>query len=757
MKMSKRIFVCLIALAIGVSMFALGASANDGELKYTTENHARILEYYEEPIIFGIDFENEELIADNYAHAQLVDTQKRNTTAIVEDGNGGKYLSVTGGSANMKANPIYLNWNAEEGAEIDDFILEFDLMTSGTGARTVFIYVGDTAAADSDINATNNIPGTLITQINFKDGEIVYVGMNDEGATVNKTVTADLAADTFYHFNLNYSVLNGSVSLNVSTLDGASVASYTDGTIPTNVVGNVRFGSSINNIKNSTVAFDNVVAAGGSFARFEEDKIPETERAISDFIAICQDPDIAIEDKVAVVNTGMRLISVHGVVGETDDAKANVLAFKKIGVGLFVDQLVTCVNGVEDDAPYAERVEYVNSFRKYLDLIPDDISYMDDVAACEAAVTAYEAELAKLDTLKNNSEAVLSALADVELTNTNIRSYGYLKTYYDAIVDYEPYMGYPGIAEIMDSYNTVIEKFEQLAATGATFTENVGIAADTDNGFGVRFDAFCKARDSYFDDSNYPDIFATLSVYAEVEVEMNAVIALCDDFIFSVNRADYSQYLSAKQNALNSAANSLDEITANYMEYPEISAAIEKYNELVVSVNDSITAAEAYVAFVEALVERAATLTNEELQTEINRALELQKTGNVIGVEGVTQANISLNNMQSDLELTVGYKTQFNNLVANVLTEKDNAAKYGIALDALEILESADKYEGVDPADKAKLDSAIAEYNAKIKALNDGFAAANDVACNTVSASSGNSSDNAIVGRVIALIKKLYE
>ena len=135
----------------------------------------------------------------------------------------------------------------------------------------------------------------------------------------------------------------------------------------------------------------------------------------------------------------------------------------------------------------------------------------------------------------------------------------------------------------------------------------------------------------------------------------------------------------------------------------------------------------------------------------------LQQTGNVIGVEGVTEANIALNNMQSDLELTVGYKTQFANLVSQLLGESDNAAKFDIALDALEAVGNAEKYEGVDSADKAKLDSAIAEYNAKIAALNAGFAAANDVACNTVSASSGSSSDNASVGMVIAIIKKFFE
>lgn len=753
MKMSKRIFVCLIALAIGVSMFALGASAADGELKYTTENHARILEYYEEPVIFGMDFENDEL--DKYSHDQLVNTLKRNTTVVAE-GNGGKYLSITGGSATPKSNPVYLNWNAAEDAKIDDFILEFDLMTKGSGARTVNIYVGESAAEATDINKSSGVPGILVAKINFKDGKLEYINGIDGETYTYGTVEADLASETFYRFTLNYGVASGNVSMNVS-LDGQSVASYTDGIVPLNVIGNVRFGSSIDNIKNSTLAFDNIVASGGSFARRAEDKIPETERAIADFIAICQNPDVAVDDKVAVVNTGMRLISVHGVVGETEEAKANVLTFKKLGVNLFVDQLVNCVNGINPEAPYAELVEYVTAYKKYVDLIPEDVSFMDDVAAIKTAVSNYNKAYETLETYKNDSEAVLTALADIELTNTNVRSYAYLKGYYDLIVNCTPYIGYPGVAEIMDSYNTVIAKYEALAAVGAAFTENVGVAANTENGFGVRYAAYVIARNNYFDDLAYPEIAETLSTYAVVDEEMTAIISLCDEFILNVNRADYSQYLSAKQNALTAAALSLPEITESYLEYPGVPEAIERYEVLVSTVGQSIADAQAYVSYVNNLAANAENMTKEELKDAIDEALALQEKGNVIGVDGVTEANIALNNMQSTLELAVGYKTQFNGLVNNLVAEKNNANKFAIIADAIEAAANAERYEGVDSADKAKLDAAIAEYNAKIQALNNGFATANDVACNTVSASSGSSSDDTNVGKVVALIKKFYE
>ncbi|MBR3680932.1 MAG: hypothetical protein IKL79_02895 [Clostridia bacterium] len=754
MKMSKRIFVCLIALAIGVSMLALGVSANGEELKYNTENHASILEYYEEPIIFGLNFEDEEAVADDYTHEQLANGLK-NTTAIVE-GENGKYLSITGGKAAMNTTAVFLNWSAESGKEIDDFIFEFDLMTAGDGKRVVEIYVGDTAATHDEALQKNNVPGTSILKIDFANGKIEYVNGGADGTYTYATVEAALAADTFYHFNLNYGVQRGSVTLEV-TLGEQTVASYTDGFLPTNVVGNVRIGSSVANMPKSTVALDNVIASGGSFARMEADKLPESERAVADFIAICENPDIATEEKVAVVTTGMSLIFNHGFVGETEQGIADVASFKKIGVGLFVDELNACVNGVAEVVPYDELVEYVNGYKAYLDLIPDDISFMDDAAACETVINAYNAELERLETLKTDSEAVLAALADLELSNTNIRSYGYLKPYYEAIKDCDPYIGYPGIAELIDSYNTVIDKFEQLSNGANAFIQSVDIATHTANTFGMRFNAFTVARDNYFDDPAFEGIEAVLSAYADLEAEMNAVIALCDGFIGDVNRADYSQYLSAKQNALDSAALALDEINANYLEYPGVTDAIEKYGELVISVGESVVAAESYVSFVRELVEKAATLSKEELQAEIDKAVLLQQTGNVIGVEGVTEANIALNNMQSDLELTVGYKTQFANLVSQLLGESDNAAKFDIALDALEAVGNAEKYEGVDSADKAKLDSAIAEYNAKIAALNAGFAAANDVACNTVSASSGSSSDNASVGMVIAIIKKFFE
>ena len=755
MKMSKRIFVCLIALAIGVSMMAFGASAEgDNGLKYTTDNHASILEYYEEPIIFDLNFDGEATVDTGYTHAQLVNvknaagTTVKNKASIVET-NGGKYLNIAGGTNAMGSNPAFLNWNAATGEEIDDFIIEFDVKASDLGTtasdKTIVELYVDSAPVDIAGIVATTAPGTAVLRLDFAAGKVSYYNGTD-----HTDIEVALADDTFYHVTLNYGVGAGAVSATVSLGDEV-VASYTDGGVPTDVVANVRLGSTLANIQKSAFALDNVSASGGSFTRAAADKVPETERAIADFIAICQNPDIPVEAKIPVVNTGLRLVSVHNVSFEDSTAQANLVTFQQVGVGIFVDQLVACVAGAPEVVEYNALVAYLDSYAKYCDLIPENLDFMGDAkATAEAAVAAYEAECAKLEAYKTHSEAVLAALADVEVTNTNVRDYGYLKTYYDKISAYTPYVGYPGVAEIIDDYNAIVTNYVRLSNTAKAFADNVAIAVDSNNSFGVRHAAYVAARDGFFDDPAYDGIDAILASY-------NTVEALCDGFILNINRADYSQYLSAKQNALNEAAAVLDVIKAAYTEYPGMTDAITLYEQLSVKVSADIAAAEAYVAYVTELAANASSMSKDELKAAIDQAIVLQATGNVIGVEGVTEANIIVNNLQADLELTVGYKNQFHNLVNSIEKETNAEKLFGLAYEALEAIENANRYEGVDAADKAKLDAKIAEYNAMVEALNAGFAKANDVACNTVSASSGSASDDATVGKVIALVKKFYE
>jgi len=252
---------------------------------------------------------------------------------------------------------------------------------------------------------------------------------------------------------------------------------------------------------------------------------------------------------------------------------------------------------------------------------------------------------------------------------------------------------------------------------------------------------------------------------------MSVAINACDHFILSVSRANYSQYLSAKKSYLDAASRGeaaegeeapadnaqLNVIKEKYLEYPGITDAIALYESLVESVSADEAAALAYVAAVNDLVAKLDTLTKEQIRTALANAENLQKTGNVIGVDGVTEANIALNNIKSDFELTEGYVNQFANVVKNIGNATSKSDIFYLANEAFDVIVNAEKYEGVNADDKAKLDAAINDYNAKVRALNESFAAANEVACGVVSASSGATADDTAIGNVIALIKKFFE
>ena len=782
MKMSKRIFVCLMVLAIGVSMLAFGASASEtAERKYDTTNHATILEYYAEPIVFDMSFEDA-TVGANYSDDALIQLNGRNQAfngdtkpfpATIVEENGNKYLTIPSGSTILKQTTAFITWNAEEGKNIDDFLMSFSVKSSvsATGASLppAELWVADTPATQQQIISKDDPLGTALIKFNFAEGKIVYYDGTELGATVSEA----LSADVFYDVSLVYSVINSSYSFTVTAPDGTVVASVSDIAIPYTTIGNVRIGSLSGSMKNSVLAFDNVSASGGSSIRYEADKVPFTNQALSDFVAICNDEAVSVEDKLAVVGTAFKLIYEYGEEVISDDNAENVLALKKLGVELYAAEVSGRLASLSDDLAYDERVKLIEECEYYDGLIPEDISFMDSdvIAAITAAAEQYKAEQAKLDDLKAHSEAIIAALADAELTNTNVRSYSYVKSYYDKIAAYTPYLGYPGIPEIIDSYNTVIAKYGELTESGNEFVENVLAASNTEATFGARYAAYVYARDNFFDDPAFPEIDTALAAYAEVDAEMTAVIALCDHFILNVSRADYSQYLSAKKSALDAASRGaygegeeapevdtqLNLIKEKYLEYPNIVASVELYESLLASVLADEAAATAYVNAVNELEKIASTLSKSELAAKIAEAEELQKTGNVIGVDGVTDANIILNELKAQLELSEGYKSQFSTVVDKL--DKATAAEeiFSLAHEAYGVIGNAERYEGVLSADVEKLNAKVAEYNDMIKALNAGFKAANDVACSTVSASSGSPSDDTPVGLVATIIKKFYE
>ena len=228
---------------------------------------------------------------------------------------------------------------------------------------------------------------------------------------------------------------------------------------------------------------------------------------------------------------------------------------------------------------------------------------------------------------------------------------------------------------------------------------------------------------------------------------MSVEISNAENFIKYVKKADYALYISAKQENLDIAKEYMDicqPLFAGVAEAKVLYAEIQSY------INEQIANANAYINAVNALD----SLSGSALTAAIKNAQDLQDAGNVLGVDGVTEANIKLNQIVASIELRERYCIHFINLVSSLDDAKDASARYAILADAREVEPYADQsYAGVSDA-SAKLAKAIADFNAAVNAINADFDKAADVAANTCGI---GSSDKPVSAHVIAIIKKFFD
>ena len=174
------------------------------------------------------------------------------------------------------------------------------------------------------------------------------------------------------------------------------------------------------------------------------------------------------------------------------------------------------------------------------------------------------------------------------------------------------------------------------------------------------------------------------------------------------------------------------------------------YAEVEAFVAEQLANAQAYINAVNALD----SLSGAALTNGINNALSLKEAGNVVGVDGITDANVKLDQIIASIELVERYCIHFVNLVASIGKATTVEAKFELLSDAKAAEADADKsYAGVADA-SAKLAQFIADFNAEVNAINAEFEKANEVAANSCNVG-GNAT--AVSGHVVALIKKFFD
>ena len=332
--------------------------------------------------------------------------------------------------------------------------------------------------------------------------------------------------------------------------------------------------------------------------------------------------------------------------------------------------------------------------------------------------------------------------------NVDFTNYAELNARLEVLNTYNPDPTYAGIEDSYVFYLKLSNTASLIKASADTFINAVNTANNEELDINTRADAYRLIEDNYYDNETYPGITEAIAIYTDTLVSgLGVEIELADNFIKYVNKADYAIYVSAKQENLNVAAGYMD---ICHPEYRGVAEAKLLYAEVQAQVNNQVANANAYIAAVNALD----SLSGSALDEAIKKAEGLQEAGNVLGVPGVTEANIKLSKIIASIDLGSRYCTYFINVVNSIDDTASPEDLYAVLREAKAAEADADaSYKGVSEA-SAKLAKAIQDYNNRVNQANAEFTKATETAANT---SGIGTTANTVADRVIALIKKIFD
>lgn len=756
MKSTKRIFIALLIVAVILSSLTVFASAEE----YGVQDYVNVLEYFEKSVLFDYDFTGEDVdySASFIANRPLNRVNQITDELVASDSAPfGKYLSVgileRTGRVAYSSNHAYLAWSSDEA--IDDF--NIDMTVSGSLNDTsdeadehlpkIVVVVGDTKLDGMD-NA--HASGVTVASVNYRKGCFTYLKAvtGADGVIYGKEVDTDfvIEADAWYTVSLTYDVDRG-VSITVTDCsDSEKSITVTDGYIPYESVKDIRIGAhgdDDGSARGSRMNFAKVRLLGGIYHRDVNNMVADVEEKIIGMYELFLDEDAAVGDKIVVCDV-VKAIKSYGFVSENPEVQKVIEDLGIGAVGLYNSKIAYCIANCNSLPTYAEKrvlADESYGFSQTLKTmeVPEDMA--NEVSVNIMAMESLYASLI------HDEEQSLAFIAGVnEIESVDFDDYGFLKEQVDKLSVYTPDLTYEGVAEAYDLYSRISDAELEMRTKGEKFISAVGVLTNEELDFNVRADAYREISDSYFDNETYPGITEALAAYVTVAEDISAEITKADNFIIYVNKASYAVYVTAKQENLDIAKTFID---CN-PEYRGVKEAMALYDEVQAFVNQQVKNAKDYIAAVDAL----RRLTGNALLKGIEKAQSLQEAGNVLGVDGVTEANIALNKVVAEIELEVKYSEYFLGLVAAIY-ETDDLSERFEAIKAAKAAEAdADKwYAGVNEA-SIQLADAIAEYNEAVRKVNADFESANEVAAKAVGSGCAH---NKSAGIVIGVIKRLFD
>lgn len=805
MKIVKRTLIGILAVAILVSGMLMSISA-----EHKLESYGDILKYYD-PATSQL-YANEDFGGDDYDGLVVLDELAEEHTSVCVTGDE-KSLKVTLGHILNTQAMTGAKYAVDVAEGRSDLVIRFSFSASHTelyGAEctsclaSYSLAKGEAAPESCPICsepmrfvssrppvfnlyineglATNSVGASLI-RFDFRHGKAFYCNgpeyVEIEGLT--------LTEDTLYTVDVAY--LSNTYSATVkAVVDNAAVTyTVTDAIAPYLSVQGLAlgFGFADDNRGASFSVDDVFVQAGAEDLVTGVDLAALTDDAMTKINDVLAGSTSTMEDKNAAIAVFDKLMVDYRDILEVKETTADTISSINANILLvYSDVLDECVNAIDPSSAYQKRLDNITSCEKVASRVEALLLAGYENSDATTDLAAYKAEIAALDEIKSNSEIFLNTIKDLRSymlepshplyeyqaatfgTSKNVaifHSYVYseLKAFtelVDSNYTYDP--TYPAAADAHSIYNTAKMRFTAMDKAYKLFVEAVACAmtdheVSPDITLADRLEAytFAISDEGYFDNETCPGVTEALADLATL-TEFEAIREFAIVFIDQVAAVSSAEYLPSKMELVAAAYQNYDAVNDAYPGVLDAKAELDSINA---DIENKKAAAAAYVAAVEELdmLVKLDRLETEEFVERVTAALELQKTGNIPSLPGVSSANNTLNAYKTDQEYVSAIANKFIGLV-NLI---DDTSTLVARFDAIKAASAAerqlvdDSVEGVIEA-KNKLLTSIGIFNSDVDRVNTCYQ--NVVSKAADLAGSANSFSD-IFGRVINLIKSIAD
>lgn len=764
MKIIKRALAVLLLFALLISCLLLTVSAEETFKAKGITDIEDVLEYFEKDYYFSDDYQDGEW--SDYYTANAINSE------VVADPEleGNKVLEVTGAA---KYNKYHVP------VSTDTLVISFDLYydESMTGAYTVDLITKDALGVEDStftsflkIDAVSGAVKNSVFDPALNNGSGAYILSDYEGFVTESNV--------WYNVAIFLNAVENKYSFKISDDGGESWHASPDFTISASLFTQVELKPYLEGRNVNDVIFfylDNVKAYEGTFERYPDEQNAIIEQTIKDLEALynADGTDNLIKMRIAAVFE--KLKSYY----QTENAEiVSILTKATNYINLaYADEMIKRAEAIDASAPYHDRESFVAEFYAYSDKLPanDVLSTLDGfsenaelVEAVKAARELFAIEKAACELVKAHSSAFKLHMYGY---NENSDSYDYLKSFYDEVSLYTD-VDYTFSGAVAGTYDYTMEEAKaDFEAFTAKYQRISAVAEAFLNGTDKMLSAVADINAYLPGDAEYEDAFALLSegyytvdgvilsVYtgalgdlasakiidldAELDelslsdfVERNQVffeykdmilknMEIGNSFVTVMIQASTASYYTAKESYFKAAKLIYEQIDENgrpalRVKAYGVSEYVTIYHELANYFVEAEKSAAAYVNAVNEAIrlieDPTATMADKIAAIEAARALK--ESGDINGIDGVTQANSDLSKYSTYLNSVIADSESLITIASQLAGANTFAARRTLLVAAAKAAKNCDKsIEGVAEA-YALFESYKAAYESEVAAMN---------------------------------------